>query len=251
MAFTVSVNDTSSPRWTIPSSAYLPTVHHFHLPHPDPTIQLVDLVESWKNLSPSHAAELRFWHNALRTSLEKYIHDTVVGNLRDNGINADAYAVHEYVSSLGHQTVHVEIDRVIEDAIKQQKKASSPVEWFARDKRVALVNLLRTWHCFMDDQPMVHLFFYSEIESQGGLQVFVEVANRPHVFYVDQQNGGFVFKSPVLDGGKGLYEIVVGDVKRAGELWEVKVVTKFKEARFERLYRFRNEVKVCRAKLHS
>jgi hypothetical protein len=246
MAFHISVSNSSLPDWPTPTSAYLPVLHHFSLPHPDSTIHLLDVVELWKDLSPKHAIELRFWYNSLRATFERYFHDTLVANLRENGVSADAWAVHDYVSSLGHQSVHIDIDNIIDSVVKQQQKASheSANELFARDTRVALVNLLRTWHCFMDDEPTAHLFFYSEVVPQGGVHIYIKVENRPHVFYADHKAGTFVFRSPVLDAGKGAYEVVVGDAKRVGDVWELSVVTRFQEARFERLYRFINDVKV-------
>ena len=120
-------------------------------------------------------------------------------------------------------------------------------DWFGWDQRVALVNLMRLSHCFMVDEPLLHVYFYSELDSQqGGLKVFAEVMTKPQIFYIDQVNGNFAFRPPILDAGKGQYDIRIAEVRRAnfGGAMELAVSTMFRGARFERIFRFRNELRV-------
>lgn len=247
MSFTVSVHDSSFPAWNSDTTAYLPVNHYFSEPHPDPSIRLIDVVESWKGLRPSQACELRFWHNALRQAIETYIHDVLVGNMDLCGLKAHAEDIHHYIGGLQHQQISVDVERILDDAISQQKTSRKHLDftWLAWDKKVALVNLLRLCHCFWEDVPELHVYFYSELLEHGSVQVYAQVMHRSPMFFVDQVKNVYAFRSPVLDPGKGLYAVIVDQATRTmGDVWELRVSTLFRECRFERVYRFREDVQV-------
>jgi hypothetical protein len=93
--------------------------------------------------------------------------------------------------------------------------------------------------------PELHVYFYSELLEHGSVQVYAEVMHRPPMFYFDQAKNTYTFRSPVLDPGKGLYAVVVDQATRTvDDVWELRVSTLFRECRFERVFRFREEVQV-------
>ena len=246
MSFTVKIHDSSLPTWQSDLAAYLPRHYNFLDPHPDPSIQLIDLVESWKGLSPAQATELRFWHLAFRGSLERYIHATLLGNFGDAQLAMHAGEIHNYVARLQCQVIHVDIDRILQDMTKQAERSPrvSELTWLLWDRRVALVNMMRLYHGFVEDVPQIHVYFYSEMLKNGGVQVYAEILTRPPVFTINQSAGTFEFSLPVLDAEKGLYYTCVEESKRKGDCWELKIVTLFRGCKFERTYRFKNDLPV-------
>jgi hypothetical protein len=248
MSFTVSIQDSTLQQCTSVSAVYLPKLYQFDDPHPDASIELLDVVETWKSLKPEQAHELHFWHNAFRAAIERYIHDTLVDNFNDAGITPDASQMHAYIQGLKYQQVMVDIDHIVADMIKQQQSSHRNCSWLEWDKRTALANFIRLHHCFVDDQPILHLYFYSEMTHGGGVQVYVRVCSKPQIFHVDHQSAKFVFYSPILDESKGLYPVNISEAMKdtRTDAWIIGVVTLFPdEVRFERVFRFRNFVQVC------
>jgi hypothetical protein len=247
MSLNLTLYDASFPYWDNDSAAYGPTIHRFTHSQTNQTIKLIDVVESWKGLNPSQAHELCLWHNALRDAMQRHVQDILLGNLSASQVKDDAMEVHRYVSCLYHQIVTLDIDAIIDDTIKHVGPSRREWPWLGKcSKRVALVNLLRLQSCFMTDEPNIRLYFYSELKAEGAVQVYAEVMGSPQVFGVDQQNGCFTFQAPMLDPGKGFYDIRIGEVTRdvKSDALCLTVSTMFKDTRFERVFRFRNDIQV-------
>lgn len=93
MSITVDVRDDSIPHWLTDSSVYFPK--HYRLDdyshHPDPSIQLVDVVETWKGLSPTYARELRFWQDAFNTAIAGLVEEALVESFGKAEIPLELY----------------------------------------------------------------------------------------------------------------------------------------------------------------
>ena len=192
--------------------------------------------------------------------MERHLSYVLRANFGDAGVLMDARDIHRYVATLGWQTVTVDLNTLLEDILHQadKKKFSFSTTqtgegWFASDKRVALANLLRLSHIFYENAPKIHVFFYSELLADGGVHIYADVSSKPPFFTIEPVSEGsgemqFVHRLPVLDEGKGTYFTAIEDTRHVGVpgdlRCEVRGVVFFRGVRFERVWRFRNEVQV-------
>ncbi|KIW07362.1 uncharacterized protein PV09_02208 [Verruconis gallopava] len=253
MSLLISVDNPSLPQWDKDFEALLPRYHRFQDPHPDPSIQLIDVTEMWTGLRDTQPAELRFWHNALRLSVERYVREALLAHLHDADVSADAHQLHAFVLALGHQQIMCDVDWIVEDMIRQQSQAGVASRWWDWDKRVAITNFIRLHHCFFEDQPLLQGFFTSELTVKDGdgtgtgtgVLAYFRTSARPRVFAVDHASGLFSFQSPVLDPNMGFYPVQLSEAKKekTGDVWNLKVATLFRDGvRFERMFRFRSNM---------
>jgi len=93
MSITVDVRDDSLPYWPTDSAVYYPKHHRFSdwFRHPDPSLEIVDVVETWKGLQPHHAQELRFWQNAFKTAVGGLVEEALLESYRKAGIAMELF----------------------------------------------------------------------------------------------------------------------------------------------------------------
>ncbi|KAK8208466.1 hypothetical protein IWZ01DRAFT_343316 [Phyllosticta capitalensis] len=211
----------SMPNRASPTDLWIPKLRKYEST-PEGTVQHLDEISMWRNLSPAQAKEILFWEKMLAAVLEYIVSNHLIDMIDELGLenhfaepDTISRIICAFVNSVGCRTFAVDIQEVITSMIELFGIHGSQHHWLAScgDFRNGLCEFLRTRDCFLDTpvSPTVKVSFSASMNHRGEPTVCGQMKRYgPHVSFSRLDSQVFldrschvhpVFVDPILNIG--------------------------------------------------
>ncbi|KAL1619679.1 hypothetical protein SLS54_006616 [Diplodia seriata] len=156
---------------------YVPEFHQYGSSIDRP-VRHLDITSTWRKLSTTHAAELKFWEDMFAAVLEYTISNHLIDLVDDmHDCNIDRYPgdldgrICAFVNKLGGRTFPVNVREIATCMLELYERHGCQHQWFASSGNLynALCEFLRTRDCFLDAplHPTIKVTFAASFSPQN------------------------------------------------------------------------------------